>query len=310
MKSNEHSSVLLDESIEGLNIKDGGIYCDMTLGRCGHSEAILEKLKGGLLIGFDQDIEAIQYAKKMLSHDNFILVKDNFVNATKDLEKIGVKKIDGALYDLGVSSPQFDEDYRGFSYRYDTSLDMRMDLDSDLTAEKIVNEYPFEKLFQIFKEYGEDRYAHSIAEHIVKARETKKIETTGELVEIVKKSKPMKELAKKGNPSKQVFQALRIEVNDELNVLRKSLDDILDSLAHGGRVAVITFQSLEDRIVKDAFKRRAVIEGDRFDDFRLPSEIAKPNYRLVNKKVIAPRLEEIARNHRAKSAKLRIIERI
>lgn len=312
MKSNEHISVLLNEAIEGLNIKPNGTYVDMTLGRAGHSSKILERLNNeGKLIAFDQDIEAITYSKEKLSSisSNFEIIYSNFVNVKEELSKRDITKVDGILYDLGVSSPQFDEDYRGFSYRYNAPLDMRMDLNNPLTAKEVVNKYSLNDLTKIFKEYGEERYSYLIAKKIVEIRTKKEINTTFELVDIIKSSIPKKELFKDKHPAKQVFQALRIEVNNELKVLEKSLNDALTILNKNGRIVVITFHSLEDKIVKNTFNKVAKIKGDRHNDYLLPSEIKKPEFILINKKVITPSEEELELNHRAKSAKLRIIER-
>ncbi|MFA6755188.1 MAG: 16S rRNA (cytosine(1402)-N(4))-methyltransferase RsmH [Bacilli bacterium] len=313
MKSNEHKPVLLNEAVEGLNIKPNGIYVDLTLGRAGHSSEILKRLSNkGLLIGIDQDDEAIEYSRNKLStfSKNFKVIKSNFVDIRKVLNSLSINSVDGFLFDLGVSSPQFDEDFRGFSYRFDGPLDMRMDTSKSLTAKIIVNEYSLVDLTNILRNYGEEKDAYKIAKNIIKARETKEINTTFDLVEIIKSSKSKKELEIKGHPAKQTFQALRIAVNDELNVLRIALDDVIKSLNIGGRVVVITFQSLEDRIVKEEFRRYSVIEGNRNNDFVTPDKIKTPDYIMVNKKVIIPSEEEIEENHRSKSAKLRILERI
>ena len=312
MKSDYHLSVLLNEVIEGLNIKENGIYIDATLGRAGHSKEILKRLKSGLLVGIDQDDEALSYSKSLLAEvsNNFQLVKGNFRDLDKIVKNLSLERVDGILFDLGVSSPQFDEDYRGFSYRYNNKLDMRMNQSSSLTAKIVVNTYSKNDLIRVFKEYGEEKYANSIASNIVKYRNNKEIETTFELVDIIKKSKPMKELKKAGHPAKQVFQAIRIEVNDELNALKEGLNKALDVLSINGRVAVISFHSLEDKIVKNIFRERAIINGNRINDFKLPDEIALPSYDLVNRKVIVPTEEEILINHRSKSAKLRIIEKV
>lgn len=313
MKSNEHKPVLLNEVIEGLNIKPNGIYVDLTLGRAGHSSEILKRLNNkGLLIGLDQDEEAIEASKEKLDKigKNYKIVKTNFINIREVLDEMKISCVDGALYDLGVSSPMFDEDYRGFSYRFDGPLDMRMDTSRSLTAREIVNNYSLSELTRVFRDYGEDHYSYQVAKNIVKEREKKPIETTLELVDIIKASKPKKELEIVGHPAKQIFQALRIEVNDELNVLEKSLNDCIKSLSIGGRVCVITFQSLEDKIVKNLFKKYSVIEGNRLNDFINPKDLKTPDYREVNKKVIIASSEELIENHRAKSAKLRILERI
>lgn len=309
MMNNEHIPVLLNEVIDGLNIKKDGTYLDLTLGRAGHSSEILKRIDKGLLIGVDQDDEAIEKSRVRLSEirDNFILVRDNFVNIDSILSNLKIDKVDGILMDLGVSSPQFDDQSRGFSYRYDSELDMRMDKRKELTAKKVVNEYPLEELVKIFNEYGEEKYSYSIAKRIVSEREIHPINTTFELVDIIKRSKPMKELNKVGHPAKQIFQALRIEVNDEINVLKETLIKALNHLNHNGRLAVITFHSGEDKIVKKLFKDLTVVEGNRYD---LPIENKKVDYLLITKKGIKPSEEEIKNNHRSTSSVLRIIEKI
>ena len=313
MKSNEHKPVLLNEVIEALNIKPNGIYVDLTLGRAGHSSEILKRLNcNGLLIGLDQDEEAIEASRDKLNKigNNYKIIKTNFINIRKVLDEMKISNVDGVLYDLGVSSPMFDEDYRGFSYRFDGPLDMRMDISRSLTAKEIINNYSLSELTRVFRDYGEDRYSYQVAKSIVREREKKPIETTLELVDIIKAAKPKKELEIVGHPAKQIFQALRIEVNDELNVLEKSLDDAIKSLSIGGRICVITFQSLEDKIVKNLFKKYSIIEGNRLNDFVSPKDIKTPDYREVNKKVIVASSDELIENHRAKSAKLRVLERI
>lgn len=304
----KHIPVLLKETIDGLNIQKDGIYVDMTLGRGGHSSEILKRLKSGKLYCFDQDQQAINESKDRLEKisNNFTLIHSNFNNIKQKLEEYGVKKVDGVLFDLGVSSAQFDESDRGFSYRFDAKLDMRMDQSNSLSAYDVVNEYSLQELLKIFKEYGEEKYSYSIAKNIIKARAIKPIETTFELVDIIKASKPMKELSKVGHPAKQVFQAIRIEVNDELGVLKRALTDSLSILASKGRICVITFNSLEDRIVKDIFKSVAIdSEGSRY----LPLSNKEIEFSLVNRKVITASEEELLSNNRAKPAKLRIIER-
>lgn len=313
MKSNEHKPILLNEVIEGLDIKSDGVYLDLTLGRAGHSKEILKRLSlNGLLIGIDQDEEAISYSRVELSKisNRYKIVKSNFSNIKNILSDLNISTLDGALFDLGVSSPQFDEDYRGFSYRFNNKLDMRMDLSSSLTAYDVVNTYSFKELLRVFKEYGEDKYSYSIAKNIVKERDIKPIVTTFDLVDIIKRSKPLKELNKVGHPAKQIFQAIRIEVNNELNVLKKALEDVINSLNINGRVCVITFHSLEDRIVKNLFKKYSVVEGNRINDFKKAKDIEEANFIEVNKKVIVPSEEEIINNPRSKSAKLRILKRV
>ena len=304
----EHIPVLLKETIDGLNIKPSGIYVDLTVGRGGHSSEILSRLKDGHLICVDQDEEAIVASSARLSKisSNFEIVRYNFSHLEEILEEKGIKEADGIMMDLGVSSPQFDQGDRGFSYKEDARLDMRMDQRQDLTAYQIINTYGLEDLNKIFQIYGEEKYSFSIAKNIIKAREVKPIETTLELVEIIKRSKPMKELKKVGHPAKQVFQALRIAVNDELNVLEKTLKVALAHLKPGGRLAVITFHSGEDRIVKNIFKDAAVSVGNRIDG---PMTEQEKDYILINHKPITASESELELNHRSASAKLRIIAR-
>lgn len=309
MSEVSHIPVLLNETIEGLNIKPNGIYVDLTLGRAGHSSEILKRLnKDGLLIGVDQDIEAIEESNKRLSKiaSNYKLVKSNFVNFEDILTSLNIDKVDGVLMDLGVSSPQFDESSRGFSYRYDAPLDMRMDVEQKLTAKEVINTYPEAQLRKIFYEYGEDKYSASIAHNIVKSRAVKPISTTFELVDIIKRSKPAKELKKVGHPAKQIFQALRIEVNNELNVLKETLVQVVNHLNSHGRLAVITFHSLEDKIVKKLFKELTVVEGNR-TNFPLVRE--EKDYILITRKGIRPSENELENNHRSASSTLRIIEK-
>ena len=304
----KHIPVLLNEVIDGLNIKSDGIYFDLTLGRGGHSKEILKRLKSGHLYGVDQDKEAIQESRNNLKDylDKVTFVHSNFSNLEEIMKQYQIEYVDGILMDLGVSSPQFDEGDRGFSYRSDAVLDMRMDQSQGLTAKDVVNTYSLNELTRIFREYGEEKFAYQIAKNIVKERERQPIETTYQLVEIIKKSKPMRELAKAGHPAKQTFQALRIEVNKELEVLEIALDSAIKALRpHGGRLAVITFQSLEDRIVKNAFKEASIVIGNRNDGFMEKEK----DYRLVNNKPIIAGEDELNNNPRAHSAKLRIIER-
>ena len=304
----EHIPVLLNEVIDGLNIKPSGIYLDLTVGRGGHSSEILARLTSGRLIAVDQDEEAIIASSERLSKisDHYKIIRANFSALSEILSSEGLEEVDGILMDLGVSSPQFDKGERGFSYNADARLDMRMDQRQDLTAYQIVNTYSLEDLNQIFREYGEEKYSFSIAKNIIKAREIAPIETTFQLVEIIKKSMPMKELKKVGHPAKQVFQALRIATNDELNVLTKTLRIALKHLAPGGRLAVITFHSGEDRIVKNIFKEAAVDVGDRIDGPNIQKE---KEFDLINRKPIVASSSELERNHRSASAKLRIIAR-
>ena len=304
----EHIPVLLNETIQGLNINPSGTYVDLTVGRGGHSSEILTRLKDGRLICVDQDEEAIVASTARLSKisNKFEMVRANFSELDTILANLGIQEVDGILMDLGVSSPQFDKGERGFSYKEDARLDMRMDQRQDLTAYQIINTYALEDLTKIFQIYGEEKYSYSIAKNIIKAREAKPIETTLELVEIIKRSKPMKELKKVGHPAKQVFQALRIAVNDELNVLEKALTTALKHLNPGGRLAVITFHSGEDRIVKNYFKEAAVSEGNRIDGPMLEKE---KEFDLINRKPIVASESELEMNHRSASAKLRIIAR-
>jgi 16S rRNA (cytosine1402-N4)-methyltransferase len=302
-----HVSVLLNESIDLLNVRPNGIYVDMTLGGGGHSEAILKKLTTGKLYGFDQDTYALEKAKEHLkNYQNIEFVNANFVNVKLELENLGVRKVDGFIYDLGVSSFQFDIAERGFSYNLDSPLDMRMDQNATLTAFEIVNHYSIGEIMKILYGYGEEPNAKMIASGIIKAREIKPISTTLELVEVIKKSLPMKILSKKGHPAKQTFQALRIAVNDELRVFETSLRQAIQMLAPNGRIAVITFHSLEDRICKTVFREFSTIVVPK----GLPIIITeKPLLRLINSHVITASEAELINNNRAKSAKLRVCEK-
>jgi len=307
----KHVSVLLNEAIEGLNISKDGIYVDLTLGRGGHSSEILKRLDKGMLLAFDKDEQAIKESKERLESigSNFKIYHSDFRYLRDVLAKDGYHKVNGILADLGVSSPQFDEDERGFSYRSNARLDMRMDQSQSLTAYDVVNTYSLNDLTRVFREYGEDKYSYQVAKQIVKIRENKPIETTDELVDIIKSVKPAKELAKKGHPAKQIFQALRIEVNDELNALSKALEDALDMLDVNARMVVISFHSLEDRIVKNAFNKVSKVEGSRHYVYALPNTEDEPKYKLIGK-MITPSEEEMEVNPRSKSAKMRIIERV
>ena len=308
----KHIPVLLNETIEGLNIKPDGIYVDLTLGRGGHSKEILKRLKNGRLISFDKDETAIKESKQNLAEfsEKFTGIHDDFRNFRHNLDKLGIDKIDGIMADLGVSSPQFDDASRGFSYKESSRLDMRMDQSQNFSAYELINTYSLKDLTRVFREYGEDKYSYQIAQKIVKIREQKPIETTSELVEIIKSCKPQKELAKKGHPAKQIFQAIRIEVNDELGALKVALKDALSSLKVGGRACFITFHSLEDRLVKNAFNEVSKVEGTRHNVFALPNEKDLPDFKLINNKVIIASESELEINPRSKSAKLRIIERV
>ena len=310
-RMSEHVSVLLKEAIDALNMKENGIYVDLTLGRGGHSREIAKRLTKGHLYAFDKDEEAINESRENLKEfsKKVTIIRDDFRNFAQDLEKEGVEKVDGILMDLGVSSPQFDEGERGFSYRENSRLDMRMDTRQKLSAYDVVNTYSLSDLTRVFREYGEDKYSYQIARKIVEKRQQNSIETTSDLVEIIKESKPQKELNKKGHPAKQIFQALRIEVNDELGALKEALEQGLKILGVHGRIVVITFHSLEDRITKNAFGEVSKVEGSRKNVFALPSEKDQPSYRLVNNKIITPSEDELARNPRSHSAKMRVVER-
>ena len=307
----EHVSVLLNEAIDALNIKKDGIYVDLTLGRGGHSSKILEKLTTGKLYCFDQDKEAIEQSRPRLEKisSNFEIIKSNFRNFKEELEKRGISKVDGILMDLGVSSPQFDNEERGFSYKGSARLDMRMDQEQSLDAYEVINNYSLNELCRIFREYGEDKYYYQIARKIVQNRIDSPIETTDELVDIIKSCKPQKGLMKKGHPAKQIFQAIRIEVNDELGALKEALQKAIDMIDKNGRIVVISFHSLEDRIVKNMFNSVAKVQGDRLNLYTLPDEIEKPKYELVNNKIIVPSEKEMEVNSRSKSAKMRILTR-
>ena len=314
MEKFEHYSVLLNESIDGLNIKPDGIYVDCTLGGAGHSSVILSKLnENGHLYAFDQDRIAIENAEAMLAtyieKGMVTLIKANFRNIKEELETLGVYGVDGILYDLGVSSPQLDQAERGFSYRYDAPLDMRMDQEQELTARVIVNEWPFGELVKIFYRYGEEKFSKQIARKIEKIRETQPIETTGELVEIIKDCIPAPARRKGGHPAKRIFQALRIAVNDELSAIEDSIEDGLKMLNVGGRMSVISFQSLEDRIVKVLFKEAGSKE-DTLPWLPILPEEYEADYKLISRKPILPNEAELSENSRSQSAKLRIIERI
>lgn len=308
---NEHIPVLLDEAIAGLNINPNGIYVDCTLGGAGHASEILRRLSAqGFLYCFDQDNYSILRGKERLSSisDNFAVIEDNFLNIKKHLEILGVNKVDGILYDLGVSSFQFDIGERGFSYNFDAELDMRMDQNQGLTAYDIVNGYSISELKKIFYEYGEERFAPGIAKRIIIEREKKPIATTFELVEVIKKAIPAAARRSGGHPAKKVFQALRIAVNNELEVFERSLQDALTILNPQGRIVVISFHSLEDKICKACFKEKVDVQIPRGLPIKEKDIIRE--YRLVNHKVITSSEEELARNHRAHSAKLRIIEKL
>ena len=306
----KHISVLLEESIKALNLKEDSTIVDCTLGYGGHSSYILQRIKRGALFAFDQDSEAIRHSTERLKAigTNFTIINSNFVNLKEELAKRGVEKVDGILFDLGVSSPQLDDASRGFSYHEDARLDMRMNKNNPLSAYEVVNNYEEQDLVNIFYKYGEDKFSKNIARKIVEYRKNKKIETTLELVEIIKSAVPMKERLKK-HPARQIFQAIRIEVNHELDVLEPALEQALSMLKVGGRVAVITFHSLEDRIVKNIFKEKCKIDEKVKGLPNIPDEYL-PDFKLVVNKAILPSEEELEKNSRSRSAKLRVIERI
>lgn len=306
----KHISVLLNESINGLNIKEDGIYVDCTLGFAGHSKEILRRITRGCLFAFDQDALAIKMSSKALNEigGNYKIIKSNFVNLKQSLNELNITGVDGVLFDLGVSSPQLDIDERGFSYHNDAVLDMRMDRSNTLTAESVVNDYSLEELTNIFYKYGEEEYSRAIAKNIVKKRSEKRIRTTLELVDIIKNSVPEKR-KRKSHPAKKVFQAIRIEVNQELAVFESALKDAIDMLNPGGRICVITFHSLEDRICKQIFKEYSDID-DRVKGLPVIPNEFKPKLKLITRKPIEPSKEEIEFNNRSRSAKLRIAEKI
>ena len=307
----EHYSVMLNEAVDLLKIDPSGIYVDGTLGRAGHSSEILKRLQTGHLYSFDIDQQAIDESREKLLEigDQFTLLKANFADMKEVLNTLGVEKVDGILLDIGVSSPQFDDPDRGFSYRYDTRLDMRMDSQQELDAYKVVNEYSYEDLKRILTRYGEEPFAKQIARKIEQKRAVKPIETTGELVEVIKEALPEKAKKKLGHPAKQTFQAIRIEVNGELNNLEKGLNEALELLKPGGRLVVISFHSLEDQLVKSIF--RSATEAEVIDK-HIPLKAADmpvADYELVTKKPLTASEKELSENHRSHSAKLRAIER-
>ena len=315
-----HYTVMKQESIEGLNLKEDGVYVDCTLGYAGDSTEILKRVKKGFLFAFDQDSEAIEWSYKKLASigSNFLIIKSNFLYMKEKLlennvfqevcQSKGALRVDGILFDLGVSSPQLDEDYRGFSFHKDAKLDMRMDTSQSFSAIDVVNNYDEKKLADIIFRFGEEKYARSIAHNIVKEREKKKIETTFELVDIIKRSMPYKETIKT-HPARRTFQAIRIEVNHELDILEEALRKALSMLNVGGRIVVITFHSLEDKIVKDVFRSVTEIPKEIKGMPNINKEYL-PDFQIVNKKAITPSEKELLENNRSRSSKLRIIERI
>lgn len=308
----KHTTVLLKETVDGLNIKPDGLYVDCTLGGAGHSEYLLSQLSSkGRLFAFDQDETAISHAKEKLKQyaNQVVFIKSNFRYIKEELNHIGIEKVDGILYDLGVSSPQLDTPERGFSYHNDAPLDMRMDLQGDISAYEVVNNWPYEDLVRIFFKYGEEKFSKQIARKIEAAREKGPIKTTGELVELIKEGIPAPARRKGGHPAKRVFQAIRIAVNDELGVFEESLKSAIDLLNPEGRISVITFHSLEDRICKSIFKEEST--GPELPPGLpiVPKEY-QPKLKLITRKPIIPNEVELLENNRARSAKLRIAERI
>ena len=307
----KHKSVLLEETIDGLNVKADGIYVDGTLGGAGHAMEVCKKLSAkGRFIGIDQDQDAIIAASERLAaYKQATIIRSNYYYMVPELAARGIHKVNGILLDLGVSSYQLDNEERGFTYRVDAPLDMRMDQRQTLTASDIVNGYEERELYRIIRDYGEDKFAKNIARHIVTARQTKPITTTGELTEIIRQSIPMKMQVKSGHPAKRTFQAIRIELNRELDVLRDSLDGMIDLLDDGGRLCIITFHSLEDRIVKTIFRKNE-------NPCTCPSDFPvcvcgkKSKGRVITRKPILPGEQEMEENPRSKSAKLRIFERV
>jgi len=307
----EHQSVLLNETIAALQVKPEGIYVDGTLGRGGHSKVLAQQLTSGHLYAFDKDETAIEESREVLKDeiDRITLIHGDFRTMKEALNRLGITKVDGVMMDLGVSSPQFDDPSRGFSYRYDARLDMRMDQSQSKDAWQVVNTYSEQELTRILHTYGEERYASSIARMIVKERAEHPVDTTLQLVDIIRRALPAREVNRKGHPAKKTFQALRIEVNGELEALQQGLSEAADLLALHGRLAVITFQSLEDRIVKDYFRDLTSVP---YVAPKLPipeSEIEQASFALVTRKPVTADEEELNENHRAHSAKLRAIER-
>ncbi|MGX7013028.1 16S rRNA (cytosine(1402)-N(4))-methyltransferase RsmH [Vagococcus silagei] len=311
----KHITVLLHETVDGLKIKPNGTYVDCTLGGAGHSQYLLSQLdETGHLIVFDQDETAIEHAKEFLApyvEKNMVtFIQSNFRFLKEELIKINVAKVDGILYDLGVSSPQLDEAERGFSYHQDAPLDMRMDLSASLTAQDVVNDYSYEQLVKIFFRYGEEKFSKQIARLIEKRRETARITTTGELVDIIKDAIPAPARRKGGHPAKRVFQAIRIEVNSELDVIGESLEQAIEMLDEGGRISVITFHSLEDKLVKNIFKEYSQPHSDLPPGLPIIPIEYQPTLKLINRKPILPSEEELEANNRSRSAKLRIVEKV
>ena len=303
-----HISVLLEECIQNLNLKPTSTIVDCTLGYAGHSSRILKQIPNGFLYAFDQDEEAIKNADEKLKSisNNYKIIHSNFVNIKEELKKLNITKVDGILFDLGVSSPQLDEDYRGFSFHKDAKLDMRMDQSKDFSAYNVVNEYELNDLIRIFRDYGEEKYASNIAKKIINYRNNKPIETTLELVDIIKSAVP-ESYKREKHPARKVFQAIRIEVNNELEVFKSALLQSLDLLNVGGRICVITFHSLEDRICKEIFKECSTIDKN-IQKLPIIPDVYLPNFKVVAN--ISPSSTELEENARSRSAKLRVIERI
>lgn len=309
----QHYTVMLKETIDGLNIQSNGIYVDCTLGGAGHSEYLLSQLdETGHLYAFDQDQTAIDHAKKRLApyveKGMVTFIKSNFRYLKEALEAVGVTKISGIFYDLGVSSPQLDEASRGFSYHQDAPLDMRMDQSAELTAYQVVNEFEYNQLVKIFFRYGEEKFSKQIAREIERSRQNAPIQTTGELVDIIKRAIPAPARRKGGHPAKRIFQAIRIAVNDELSVIEDSLEQAIELLEVQGRISVITFHSLEDRIVKSTFKEYSTPK-ELPPGLPIVPEEFKPVLKLINRKPLLPTAEEVSENKRSRSAKLRIAEK-
>lgn len=307
----DHTTVLLQEAVEGLAIKPDGVYVDCTLGGAGHSLEIVKRLSpAGRLICFDQDTTAIEAAKEKLKDylSQITFIHSNFRNLKDELAKIGLSSVDGILYDLGVSSPQLDTPERGFSYNHDAALDMRMNTMAELTAFEVVNEWPYEDLVRIFFRYGEEKFSKGIARKVEEARKTAPIQTTGELAELIKEGIPAAARRTGGHPAKRVFQAIRIAVNDELGAAEDSLSEALTILNSGGRISVITFHSLEDRLCKTIFKEASSLP-ELPPNLPVIPEGMDPEFKLVTRKPILPSAEEIEVNKRSRSAKLRIIEK-
>ncbi|MEG0380206.1 MAG: 16S rRNA (cytosine(1402)-N(4))-methyltransferase RsmH [Kurthia sp.] len=307
-----HTTVLLKETVDELNVRPDGIYVDCTLGGAGHSEYLVQQLnEGGRLICFDQDTTAIENAKVKLAPyiDRVTFIHSNFRNLKSELALIGITEVDGILYDLGVSSPQLDNAERGFSYHQDAPLDMRMDQTALLTAFDVINDWDYSDLVRIFYRYGEEKFSKQVARKIESAREVAPIETTGQLVELIKEGIPAAARRKGGHPAKRIFQAVRIAVNDELGVAEESLQQALEIINVGGRVSVITFHSLEDRLTKTIFKEVSSLP-DLPPGLPIIPDHLQPKYKLVNRKPILPSEEELEVNNRSRSAKLRVIEKV